>query len=192
MRLYLKHNLAFQHINRCGGISTCHMLDEVLGEPDEEALGGRHVPLFHKWRLLKHCYGLDINSLDIYANIRSPFARLVSIYHYRKINRIGAVAGLNFEDWFYLRYVRRPRYTDRPIRHYLMLNRAVPTNVTIVRLEDASDVWPKIILERLNIKTTFPHLNKSKHEDPMSYFDANMRKVVMTKERWLLKNFYSG
>ena len=187
MILYKRYKFAFQHVNRCGGTTVKKLIGSLVGPPDKGSApdGNAHQILANR---LKAVGGVD--NLSIYANIRDPFSRLVSIFAYRQ--KKGRYIGKDFKWFFhniYIPVLRPPSGTIRPL--ITRSDGKIPTSLTIVKIEDIDRRWPGIIFKHFAIKpVAIPRRNSSSHGDPLDYFDNSMIKTVIDKERWTIKNFY--
>ena len=194
MMFYKKYGFAFQHVNRTGGWSIKKALLDTVGNPDKGStiVGDAHRPLVDCIEAFKeHHPGHDINNLAMYANVRGPFARIVSIFSYRS-GRRGAYKGKSFKWFFYNIYMGDADITDGSTKPFMVDETGeIPWNMRIFKFEDLPVVWPSIILRHFNRRIhSFPMTNASKHGDPRSYFDNEMIKIVIEKEHWLIERFY--
>ena len=163
-------------------------IESIAGEPDKLSAppGARHQPMSHRLGVLRN--DIQIDDMKIYANIRNPFARLVSIYFYRLEH--GKARAKSFKEFFYKFYGVSKRTPNGPIDKMILEHRKVPSNLTIVKLEKASDVWPRIIKRHFGKQVELPTVNTSTHNDPLSYFDKEMRSIVKKLDKWVIRNYY--
>jgi len=191
---YKKYKFAFQHINRTGGLSIKKVITDEVGSPDSGSttIDGAHrslVDCFESFR--RHHPGDNIGDLSIYANVRGPLARLVSIYSFRKSRR-NAYAGKDFRWFFYNVYMSKGDITDGGQKPYITGESGyIPGNITVVKFGDISSVWPGILSRHFGIEIhRLPVVNKSEHGNPVEYFDREMISIVIEKEQWLVEKFY--
>lgn len=189
MIIYPDYKFAFQHVNRCGGTTIRKTLESTIGPYSSFSppMGNMHQAMKVRFKRLK-LKDIDIENYSIYANVRNPFHRLVSIYSFRSSK--GRYKKKSFKDFFYSEYVEETSVPSGPISKMLLIDNYLPSNLKIVRLEDLTAKWPKIFYTHFNKKVTFPKLNSSSHSDPMLYFDQEMKKIVREKDEWVITNFY--
>ncbi len=197
MIFWQKHNLAFLHINRTGGSSITRVLINNFGFPDEGSTlskysggdGRIHEPL--EIRLME-LPDLDLNNLTIYANIRNPFDRIVSIwarmYQQKKTE-------MSFERYFYNRYVpgkpTKVGITMGAISDFVLVGGKVLDNVRIIKFEDDFvEQWKGIIKSHSGDDLNIPHQTESEHGEGIKYFDREMADFVRDKEHWVIENYY--
>ena len=172
--MHVHGDFAFYHIAKTGGTSVRKLLYST-GLPFKQVTKD-HLPVT-KWRArrwLKKCK-------YIYTNVRNPFARIVSLHQF-STRRSKLPFKEFFDEWFF-----NPRKLDwlKSMEEYLMLDGKIPENITIVKLEEINEVWPRIIEEHFGKKVlTVPQENRTLHDEPMTYFDNDMIKLVHEKEKW--------
>ena len=87
--------------------------------------------------------------------------------------------------------MRDDRDVNGPQEVFCCINKIKPKNVILVKFENINTQWPEIIQKHFGPKIDiFPKMNSSKHDEPMNYFDKKMIKKVLTKESWVIKNYY--
>ena len=193
MIFYKKYNFAFQHINRTGGSSVKRAIRTLVGKSDEGSnpLINAHRTMASRLDRIRLLHPeIDIDNLSMYTNVRSPFARIVSIYSTRK--RRDVYLGRSFKWFFYNVYMRSTTIPNAAIDRFILNRKGkAPRNLTIVRFEEIKRVWPDIIYRHFGKRIDkFPHVTPSDHDIPMSYFDKDMIKKVLRKEDWVVRNYY--
>ena len=188
MIVYEKYNFAFLHINKTGGLTIKHILNELVG---------KHTSGIDQHRTIKFEFARkdtrypesDICNMPIYANIRNPFDRIVSIYKYRRFRLNYIQKGITFDDFFYNIYMVG-NVVNGPINEYLLIDGKLPNNVIIVKLEDINTEWPKIIKKHFNKDINkLPKINQS--DESLTYtFSKHMTDLVNDREKWVIENYY--
>ena len=188
MIVYEKNNFAFLHINKTGGLTIKHILNELVG---------KHTSGIDQHRTLKFEYirkatrypDFDICKIPIYTNVRNPFDRIVSMYAYRKFRLNYKQRGITFKNFFYNIYMKG-NVVNGPISEFLLVNAGLPKNVNVVRLEDIDKEWPKIIKKHFNKDIgNIPKINKSNKLTAYT-FNSKMIDLVLDREKWVIKNYY--
>lgn len=189
MILYDKYKFAFQHVNRSGGMTVRTAIEDIAGPPDSLSvpLGASHQMMKTRLDRLRS-NGIDIDNYSIYANVRNPLHRIVSIYHFRKSR--GRYKTLSFKDFFYTEYVKEVSVASGPIHKMLLVDGVLPLNVKVIKLDEIPTHWPIIIFSKFKKLVKLSHLNKSIHKDPMEYYSKRMIKIVKDRESWVIENYY--
>lgn len=175
-------DICFLHIPKTGGTSVRKLLG--LTGASIKQTGNNHIPIVtRKGRRYIRKHGC------IYTNVRDPFARIVSLHQFSTRSKEMEFKKF-FDEWFF-----NPKKLDwlKSMEEYLMLDGKVPENLTIVKLEEIDEVWPKIIEKHFGKKVLLvPKENATVHDEPMKYFDEGMIKKLKKKEGWVLENFYNS
>jgi hypothetical protein len=194
MIVYSGRDFAFQHVNRCGGMSVVNVCNDIAGPPDPCTVrpGSQHQPIHTRLKRLSIYWpDVDVRMLSIYANIRNPFDRLVSIYARRCDAGRYLRAGRSFKWFFYNEYLPTNTTPNGPIEPMLAVNGKLPDGLEVIKFEDMADRWPAIIKKHFDVELReWPRCNSSNHENPMSYYDNSMVKEVQRTEQWAIKYFY--
>ena len=196
MIFWQEHNLAFLHINRTGGSSVTRVLMNAFGTPDEGSTlsrysGGKgniHQPLSERLEDLEYL-GVNISSLIIYTNIRDPFERAVSLW--AKLFENGVTSN-TFKTFFYTSLLEGKRtkigLTRGTFEEYLSVGGEIPSNLVPIRFEeDWVSQWKDIIGDH---SIEFPHQTPSFHGLAHSYFDKEMKRLMIEREIWFIDRFY--
>lgn len=187
MIVYPKQNFAFQHINRCGGMSVVSVLDSIDSYHFGPPPGGRHKSLYERVRTIElKRRDIDWHELSIYANVRDPFSRLVSIFTYRGLKNFE-----HFINHIYCNSRGTSRMPNSPIEKFVTLDGEKPENVTLIKIEDSSVMWPDIIKKHFGITiNAWPVVNTSSHGDTMSYYNYQTYSRVYKMDKWIIDNCY--
>jgi len=168
----------------------------AFGMPDEGSLlskysGGKgriHQPLQQRLEKLERV-GVDTSSLTVYTNIRDPFERAVSLW----ANLVGKGSTSNtFKTFFYTSLLEGKRtkigLTRGTFEEYLSVGGEVPSNLVPIRFEeDWVEHWKGIIGD---YSIEFPHQTPSSHGLAHSYFDKEMKRLMIERELWFIDRFY--
>jgi hypothetical protein len=220
MLYWPEYNFAYLHINKTGGTTTRHFLEEVIDSSPEiiDLVPGKyhdriHEPLSYKLKRFE-LMGIDHNKLKILTTIRNPYDRWVSLYVSTRRNVIEkrkkvfyerAVLAMNwpFNRWFE-EYVYGTAYNDHEhgpqtryifIKGFYVLDPFVPNNLHIIKLEDLDKELPKFLKSEFNLETDLkiPKKNVSnKYRDKpvMGYYTEDLKRLVYREEKWIIDNYY--
>lgn len=145
-----------------------------------EQVGKKHTPLQRKG---------DFSDLIVFANIRNPFDRIVSMYEYRRqATQETRFKNIDFQDFFYNHYLGKDLMPYNPIHYFLFVDNELPENVIPIRLEDI-DIWGDIISTYFQRKIRVPHINFTEHGNPERYFNGKMKTLVRSKEWWAVEQY---
>lgn len=189
MVVYEEYKFAFQHVNRCGGTTVRKAIESLAGPADSCTTppGAAHQLMKTRLRKLRS-KEVDIDNFSIYANVRNPFHRVVSIYFFRVLtNRFKEIS---FKDFFYGYYWEKKTVASGPIHPMILVDEKVPDNLKIIKVEELNTFWPDIILRHFGKGVELNNLNQSDHNDPMSYYDKEMKSLVKQADWWVIENFY--
>lgn len=183
MLICKEKNFGFYHVPKCGGTSIIQMLQSLPYK--WEQIGEKHVPLSAK--------DYDSSGLTLFANIRNPFARIVSIYEYnRQFSQEKRFREIDFRSFFYEHFLNpedKDSQAHRPIHEYLLIDGSLPENLSVVHLEKSEVIWPDIIKVFFNREVVIPKVNSTIHDDPIGYFDERMRNEVIKREWWAFDQY---
>jgi len=189
---YAKNKFAFQHVNRTGGTSVRDVVRDLVGKPDRGSLDNstphRPMEIRLKW-FRKFCK--EFKDVPIYANVRNPFSRIVSIYSYRVGTGRFKKKAKDFK-WFFYEVYLNGTIPNGPIKPFLVdKDGKTPRNLKVIKFEDLNVEWPRIIEKHFNTTVDqWPRENASEHDHWLSYFNKDMMRRVIKHERWTFKNFY--
>lgn len=178
--MLIHNDFCFYHLPKVGGTSVIELLKKTrLGFIQ---LGNKHQPLSAK--------GCNLRNYTIYANIRNPFDRVVSMYEY---NRQGGWRTL-YKEWnmTFDKFVSEIWYPNtansdelKSMDEHLFIDGQLPENVVLVKLEEINERWPQIIKQHFGVNVAeVPKANTTQHGDPMSYYTDETREQLKTKEGW--------
>jgi len=193
-----KYKLIHIHIPKTGGSSVNKWLKSLA--PDTQSLCQRpHEPISH---LVNH-YPNEILNYHVFCVVRNPWARAVSLYHYRKKTqeippphwpRKSDIDTLSFRDTVLKSQNQNPVFAD-----------ICPPSLApeIAWLEPSCSAWISIDgeiaidqmcrLENIQNDLAFisektgcdvpsiPHVNMSKHAHYSEYYDEETRAIVATR-----------
>ena len=189
----------FYHMYKCGGTSVKKLLfrlnkdaEMLTGKKQQgETFGKGHEPL----SLYKN--KVDYNNYRLYANIRNPYARIVSMYEFVSQMKRANIRykDLTFKRFFYEWFLnekqnkRYPEFSSQ--QDSLFVEGKLPETLFTIKLEDVDRFWPRIIKKHFNFDMQFmPRFNTTAHQkDTMEYFDADMIKEVKKKEAWAIDQY---
>lgn len=199
MYIYDDHGFAFFHQWKCGGTSVYKPLRDRIGHasvhlgddgavPPEKKIDvwyGKklsvHSPLDLFLRVM--CSnGIDASELTIFTNVRHPFPRMVSGWAWSIQH---GHTKLGFNAWFDFIF---PDY--RWQSEYLGLDRGIPYNLHVVRLEEADTFWPPTFNKYFGFTMEFPCLNTTDHLAPENVLTRTQMEMILEKEQLLLSQYY--
>lgn len=188
--MLIRNKFAFYHIPRTGGESVEHVLqfNKQLEHPGWMRLG-------HKHELLRN-QPLDIESYDIFTNIRNPFHRLVSLYELARSGGIYDIKldkSVKFDEFVYDHWHRNPNDNKEynTIEEHLFIKGELPKNVTLIKMEEMNQRWPGILKDYFGVQgIKMLHINSVPHGDPMTYYNRDLTNFIKKREEWALQ-FYS-
>ncbi len=162
----------FIHINKTGGSSV------------EEAL---KIPFEHKTAKEK-IFEVGLESWEkrfCFSFVRNPWDKVVSHYHYRvKTNQSGlSESNLDFVDWVKVSYRdKEDLYYDNPKMFMNQCSWLVSDSGDVAvdyigRFESLSSDFNTVASE-LGLKTTLPHLKKTKRMDYRNYYNDEAAEIV--------------
>ena len=152
-----KYKAAYLHINKTAGTSIKAHLTDLAGQKNVRQMGPTHGPLAANERLL----GNRFNEYNILVSIRNPFARLMSIYLFRRTRfaegdespATQAAYDLPLKQWF-LDVVRKSqRLTDLSITDSVLVDGELLDNICVVAVETLNKDFSKFCEDVLKIKT---------------------------------------
>jgi hypothetical protein len=193
-----KYKAAYLHINKTAGTSIKQHLSDLIGPENMRQMGPTHHPLETAGRFL----GNRISSYRILVSIRNPYARLMSIYLFRKTRfqdgdesaTTQAAYELPLKQWFMEVVLESQRLTDLSITDSMLVGGELPKNVHTVSVETLNRDLSWFCEDVLGIKTKErpPHLNKTKYDRDhyTKYFDAELTKAVYEWDRWVIDEYY--
>jgi hypothetical protein len=181
------NGFAFLHLIKCGGNSIRRTIPE-------KPILRFSLPRYKHQSLsfIKKGIGDKFNDITIYANVRNPFDRLVSLCFYT--NKWWRRSGLNdvefFNRWLWEKFSGNYTCLDNPFDCMLLIDGKIPENVNVVRLEDANDIYPSIFKKHFGREFSLRKENKSEHRDYRVYYDSLSEQYVREREHWVLNNYY--
>lgn len=193
-----KFKVAYLHINKTGGTSITGYLTELAGEKNVKQMGPTHGPLAPNLRFL----GNRFNDYNILISIRNPFARVISIYLFRKTRYqdgdISETTRKAYEmplaEWFMEIIKDSDRLTDLSITESMLVNGELPDNVHVIALETINkDMYNfcKNILKLKKFKDV-PHLNKTNFykNHYTKWLTEELRESIYEWDQWVIDEYY--
>ena len=195
-----KYKVAFLHINKAAGTSIQDFLIDLAGRENVRYIGPAHGTLLSKMRYM----GQRINEYTILTSIRNPYARLISIYLFRrkrykdgeKDSPIAKQAyDLSFKEWFKQVIMNSTRWTDLSMTESMMLQGSVPDNVYPVCVESLNKDMTKFCKDVLKLNLgdiKMPHSNKTAipRDHHTRYYDKEHGGLVYVWDKWVIDNYY--
>lgn len=185
-----KHNLAFIHVPKTGGVSFRRFLQTNIPDMTDLAeLPGPHHTVAELFSFLRK-RGQAPADTRIVTLARDPFALVKSHYTYWRSNPLSQedlqlphVIGartMTFPD-FVRTWVKQDLYHVA-----LVVDRRLPVNVEFIRLErlfsDVDFLFNEVF--RLNIGANIPHLNGSSQRITGDLYDDETRSKVRRLYQW--------
>jgi len=189
----------FVHIPKTGGTSLAQALelramkdDFMLGDTPKAVKRRRRAKLVQaRGRLWKHSTLADIDgvlpegqlqTLFAFTMVRNPWDRMVSYYHWLRVQRfdhpaVRLATSLEFAD--FLRHPDTQRtFQQVPARAYMTMANGVEHCQLYIRLErfteDAKPLW-----DHLGFALQMPHLNRSdRGRDYRNYYVSETAEIV--------------
>jgi hypothetical protein len=189
--------LAFVHIHKTGGISFRTFLQSSLPDMKEmPELLNPHATVAELFSTL--CQrGENPYDTRILTVIRNPFAHAVSIYHFwrsdnlpkeeKQLPKIQLTRRLSFKD-FLKHFINEDIFARS-----LLVDKKIPENVYIIKLEKFTEDVNRIINEqlRLGVNINLPHCNSSEHGPFMEYYDEECIAKIRRVNKWCFdQGFY--
>jgi hypothetical protein len=177
------------HIPKTGGTSLVHWIKAL--DPDAKKLCKRaHQPASY----ISENHPSEFANYYKFAIVRNPWARAVSLYHYRQISTElqpphwpsrKEIDSLSFREVVLKSLERSPeeervQWLEPSCYFWLNINDDIAVD-HICKLESIQrDI--NLMCEKLEIKgPALPHKNKSKHAHYVKYYDDETRDIVARK-----------
>lgn len=199
MILSTGRNYLFIHIPKTGGTALALAL-EARAKADDMMLGDTPKALKRRrrlrgatsrGRLWKHSTRADLeglmpeaqlNALFTFTLVRNPWDRMVSYYHWLKVQTfshpsVSLAQELGFSDFLRHPFVQRA-IKENPASRYMMSSDGVERADLYIRLEQfATDARP--LFDHLGFELTLPKVNKSARDrDWRGYYSAETAEIV--------------
>jgi len=193
-----KYKLAYLHINKTAGTSIRSHLTALAGAQDVKQMGPTHGPLAPNIRFM----GRRFYDYKILVSIRNPFARVVSIYLFRRTRyeqgdvspTTTAAYELPLKQWFLEVIIDSQRLTDLSITDSLLVGGELLENVYTVSVETIERDMSTFFRDELGVSTAqrFPHLNKTKfaRDHYTKYLDDELLQAIYEWDQWTIDEFY--
>ena len=200
MTVLISHKYKFIHVHipKTGGSSANGWIKSI--DPDAQTLCERgHEPIGNIIRL----FPTEASTYTTFAIVRNPWARVVSLYHYRKLSKTQQpphwpsrtdIELLSFKQVVLNSLSQNPLYADIcPPRDAPQIAWLQPACFPWLSVEGeiAVDYVCKIetieqdiarLANRLGFEAPrFPHVNQSEHAHYSSYYDAETQDIVAKK-----------
>jgi hypothetical protein len=192
------YKVAYLHINKTAGTSIKEYLIELTKPSHYVQIGATHSPLESTARYM----GKRFNDYTILTSVRNPFARLLSIYLYRRrrykngerSETTAQAHKLPFKKWFTNVVAKSSRFTDLSISSSILIDGQQPDNVYIITLESLNKDMAKFVKDVMGIDTKkkVPHVNRTDliKGHYKKYYDKEMIDLVYEWDQWVIDNYY--
>lgn len=193
-----KYKVAYLHINKTAGTSIKDYLKVLVGSENTRQMGPVHSPLYANMRFM----GDRFYEYKVLVSLRSPFARLLSIYLFRKskfeagqdIPAYRITYEMPFKEWAKETIFNSNRLTDLSISDSILIGGKLPENVYTIAVESLEKDLPGFCENVLNIKTfnKIPHDNRTDiiKDIHRKYFDDELMQMVYKWDKWVIDNYY--
>jgi len=146
-------------------------------------------------------YGFDMSQLPlILAVIRNPYAMEVSLYAFTRRpnnpqagNPLGKLAlSMEFNEYVIERYKRSDIHFMKHLDRYYTVDGTIPPNMRVVKFENLGQEVKTFLREiGVNGDSEFPWLNRSQHDDYMSYYTMEAEEAIYLQHKWVFDHgFY--
>lgn len=165
LSLYLKNYSSNKVIQRNSRVGLGQGIDIIC---EKSKIDIKHMPITYYRGLYPNLYSSYIK----FTIVRNPYDRLISLYFWLRSNR---------------------PYTKKSFKEFL--NKNIKSQLSFIMVDDKIEVDYickfenleedlKYIFNKINIDTkdmVFPHLNASKHNYYMSYYDNELLSIINKK-----------
>jgi hypothetical protein len=199
------HQFIFFHVPKVAGLSIADALKDYVKEPEkfkvarppEKSANGEPNPMYEMWKsLLLHAKARDAQKelssevFDKYykfAFVRNPWDWQISMYHfilqdstnllYKKVKPMSGFE--EFLDW-----VINTKTLNIYPKGATKLQKDILTDKEGHLLVDFVGRYETLardfqsVCQKLNLKTSLPHVHKSKHKDYRSYYNDETKAIV--------------
>src|SRR5262245_36695092 len=185
--------IAYYHIHKTGGTSVKIFLKSFLSDLHAVDYWPHHALAVDLAILDQR--GVDTAKLRILTTVRDPLEHVVSVYHFWKTRgrdtgraHVRAARDLPFPE--FVRYYVACRNPDcRVYNERLLVGRAVPANLRILRLEPlVTDMEPVLNVEcGIHVPVSFPRANTHQHDAAAAHYDAVTVRLVIDRYAWVYR-----
>ena len=193
-----KFRLAYLHINKTAGTSIKGYFEDHAGPENIKQMGATHGPLAPTIRIM----GNRFHDYNILTSIRNPFARVVSMYAFRRkrysegdcTKTTEAAARLGIKKWFSEVVVNSDRFTDLSITDSILVGGELLPNVHIIAVETIQQDMYHFCTKVLGWKKPkqVPHLNKTqfalRHYN--EWVDDELKEMIYEWDQWVIDEYY--
>ena len=187
MLLSLRHRFIFIHIYKTAGTSLTHALRPYAREPLParilERVGLRTpaiapLPDHVSARDVREAIPRDLfESCFKFAFVRNPWDWQVSLYHYmrelRRHPQHHIVAPLSFDE-----YIEWRVSSDKHLQKDFVTDESGTLLVDFVGRFENLECDAQKVFERIGIRATVPHRNRSFHDDYRTYYSDRSKRLV--------------
>jgi hypothetical protein len=198
MYLFGKDKVAVLHLNKTAGSTVRLYFVDVLQRnvPKYKILKPEHGFLCNKYHLIPKDY-------KIIATVRNPYARMVSLYYFRKGKNVPGMPywekrsqnaiNMDFKTWFLKDFLPDFKAGDmhtQPLYKGIEVKGKIPENVFIAKVETLQEDIDRF-LNTLGIVTDkkLPVANATKHKPWQECYDDEMRNMVYEWDRKTFETF---
>jgi hypothetical protein len=191
----------FIHVGKTGGMSMRDVLKPYADEPDRfkmrrpaRLVEGRANPLYTVWEtLLLHAKVRDVatafpaefETYFKFAFVRNPWDLLVSLYHFilreptaAKHDQVKAAGSFErFVEWAIATSDPFPKGITK-LQSNMLVDAQGALRVDFLGHYETIEEDFAAVCRRLGIEASLPHLNRSRHDGYLRYYDNRTRDLV--------------
>ena len=185
-----RHNLAFLHIHKTGGVSLREFLRKrIRGMREMPELPEPHYSVAQLFGALEK-RGKDPQEARVITILRNPYAHALSIYTFwnsnaitlpeRELPTVSYARSHSFRD-FLFNVLIEDQYAPA-----LLINNELPGNVRPVKLESLQDDAQRVLHDELGLvrKVNVGKRNASEHGPYLEYYEPDMLAHVRNVYSW--------
>lgn len=185
-----RHNLAFVHIHKTGGISLREFLRKrIRGMKEMSELPDAHYSVSQLYEALQN-RGSDPADVRIITILRNPYAHALSIYTFwnsdaitlpeRQLPTVSYARSHSFRD-FLFNVLINDQYAPA-----LLVNNELPFKLFVVKLETLAEDAQRVLHDELGLvrKVKVGRRNASDHGPYLEYYEPDMLAHVRRVYSW--------
>jgi len=190
-----RQRFIFIHVAKVAGLSVRNALDNYVEEPEHftikrpvKIIRGQPNPLYAMWEsALTHATAVQtrkafgepiFNDYYKFAFVRNPWDLQVSMYHFilketQHIHHQTVKAMESFSDYLHWMMATKKPFAKgaTKFQKQMLCDEAGNVLVDFIGRYENLSVDFNYVSQHLNIQSTMPHLNQSKHRDYRCYYD---------------------